>query len=212
MLFMLLLLCGCALGSGDFTAKTKDLASKTMVVKGGEAEPISGSAFAFEVNGDTYIATARHVAIGIMYTSGLEIQFCSSLDPKSCVFQITTMGFTYTSDLPTLDTIVWKVEEVPSGVKVSKTNCNPRVGEKVFAGGAPFGRAPDISQGYVTWKSMGLIIHDARTAPGSSGGPLFNRRGQVVGQSIAVETIGSANVSSSSVALDICTVIDLAYR
>ena len=211
MLTILLLVFGCAAGSSSFTKIARDLAEKTIVVKSG-AEPIVGSAFAFRSNGDLYISTAKHVAVGILHTSGLEIKFCSSLNQNSCVSHVVTKGFTYTSDIPTLDTIVWKVEELPDGVKVSKTNCNSRVGEKVFAGGAPFGRAPDISQGYVTWKSMGLTVHDARTAPGSSGGPVFNRKGQVVGQSIAVETIGIANVSSSSVAIDVCTVMGLVYQ
>jgi serine protease Do len=60
------------------------------------------------------------------------------------------------------------------------------VGETVFAVGAPQGLERSVSEGIVSIlnREQGGIVYIQTTAalnPGNSGGPLFNRRGEVVG-------------------------------
>jgi serine protease Do len=66
----------------------------------------------------------------------------------------------------------------------------PRVGELVFAFGHPWGQVNAVTRGVVsaritaqtrTGKSLPVIRSDATLAPGNSGGPLVNVRGEVVG-------------------------------
>ncbi|HEX7213626.1 MAG TPA: trypsin-like peptidase domain-containing protein [Methylomirabilota bacterium] len=56
-----------------------------------------------------------------------------------------------------------------------------RVGEVVLAVGNPFGLARALSAGLVHAVDGGVIRADLRLAPGNSGGPLADARGQVVG-------------------------------
>jgi serine protease Do len=66
----------------------------------------------------------------------------------------------------------------------------PRVGELVFAFGHPWGQVNAVTRGVVsaritaqtrTGKSLPVIRSDATLAPGNSGGPLVNVRGEVIG-------------------------------
>lgn len=61
-----------------------------------------------------------------------------------------------------------------------------RVGDLIFAIGAPLGLERSVTQGIVssTTRKMGhlrMIQTDASINPGNSGGPMFNARGEVVG-------------------------------
>jgi serine protease Do len=66
----------------------------------------------------------------------------------------------------------------------------PRIGELVFAVGHPWGQRDTVTKGIVSalvaaqtrkGKVLTLIRTDAPLAPGNSGGPLLNVRGQMVG-------------------------------
>jgi S1-C subfamily serine protease len=69
----------------------------------------------------------------------------------------------------------------------------PRVGDEAFAVGNPLGLAASLSAGVISGLNRtstvqpgnrelaGLIQFDAAVNPGSSGGPLLNRNGQVIG-------------------------------
>lgn len=58
----------------------------------------------------------------------------------------------------------------------------PSVGEKVFAIGSPYGLENTFSSGEISqWRSDYVIQTDVRIDHGSSGGPLINEYGQVVG-------------------------------
>jgi len=72
-------------------------------------------------------------------------------------------------------------------------SANPEIGEKIYAIGNPKGLSGTISEGIVSGirnlNSKELIQITAPISPGSSGGPVVNNNGQVVG--VAVGTLSS---------------------
>lgn len=87
----------------------------------------------------------------------------------------------------------------------------PRVGEMVFAFGHPWGQRNTVTRGIVSalvhahnrrGDRLPVIRSDTPLAPGNSGGPLVNARGEVVGIN-AMIVGGDQSVSiASSVAID----------
>jgi len=61
-----------------------------------------------------------------------------------------------------------------------------RPGELVLAVGSPFGHAGALSAGVIHSAGKRWICADIRLAPGNSGGPLANARGEVIGINTAV--------------------------
>ena len=68
------------------------------------------------------------------------------------------------------------------------------VGDEVFAVGSPHGLegtfSPGIVSGVRNWKTGTLLQITAPISPGSSGGPILNRRGEVVGVAVGTLTEG----------------------
>ena len=64
----------------------------------------------------------------------------------------------------------------------------PKVGEKVLAIGNPFGFSGTLTQGIVSRidYAKNRIQTDAAINPGSSGGPLLNERGEIIGINQAI--------------------------
>jgi serine protease Do len=70
------------------------------------------------------------------------------------------------------------------------------VGDRVLAIGSPFGLTSSVTQGIVSGKSRNLNLNlhedflqtDAAVNPGSSGGPLVNMEGKVIGLTSAIKT------------------------
>ncbi len=58
-------------------------------------------------------------------------------------------------------------------------------GESVFAVGSPIGMSDVTTAGIITGLRDGKIVTDAQILPGSSGGPLLNKDGEVVGVNVA---------------------------
>ena len=92
-------------------------------------------------------------------------------------------------DLAWLGTVAWTSEGwtyAPTGkpLKIDYTY-RPETGEEVFAIGNPLGLERSITQGIVSSirrdKGVVYIQTDAAISPGSSGGPLFNKKGKVIG-------------------------------
>jgi serine protease DegQ len=95
---------------------------------------------------------------------------------------------------PELDLALLQPLSIPSAAQPA-TLGNPaslRIGSEVYAVGSPFGLSDSMSAGVVSaldrsftadngTKLSGLIQIDAAVNPGTSGGPLVNRDGQVVG-------------------------------
>src|SRR5215210_6200863 len=88
---------------------------------------------------------------------------------------------------------------------------SPRVGEMVFAFGHPWGQRNTVTRGIVSalvsaqnrrGEKLPVIRSDASLAPGNSGGPLVNAKGEVVGIN-AMIIGGDQSVSiAASVAVD----------
>jgi putative serine protease PepD len=64
---------------------------------------------------------------------------------------------------------------------LSKAPDQPAVGDPVLVVGAPLGLGGSVSNGIVSAYRNGYIQFSAPIAPGNSGGPVVNLRGQVVG-------------------------------
>jgi serine protease Do len=90
----------------------------------------------------------------------------------------------------------------------------PRVGEMVFAFGHPWGQRNTVTRGIVSalvsaqnrrGETLPVVRSDAPLAPGNSGGPLVNAKGEVVGIN-AMIIGGDQSVSiAASVAKDFVT-------
>lgn len=76
------------------------------------------------------------------------------------------------ADTSTLPALVWSNAEV-------------RPGDKVLALGHPQETVWSFSAGVVGALQHGILQHDAVVGPGSSGGPLLNERGEVIGVNVA---------------------------
>jgi serine protease Do len=91
---------------------------------------------------------------------------------------------------------------------------SPRVGEMVFAFGHPWGQRNTVTRGIVSalvsaqnrrGDTLPIVRSDAPLAPGNSGGPLVNAKGEVVGIN-AMIVGGDQSVSiAASVATDFVT-------
>lgn len=70
-----------------------------------------------------------------------------------------------------------------NGVPLPTNSTVPIVGDEILAAGNPEGLEASFSKGIVSAirKEQGLIQIDAPISPGSSGGPVVNQRGEVVG-------------------------------
>ena len=104
----------------------------------------------------------------------------------------TTTTATISESDPAIDIAVLSVAQLPEVLVPAVLGGGVAVGEPVFALGNPLGLTGSFSEGVVSGldRSLpvtedqtldGLIQFDAAVNPGSSGGPLINRGGQVVG-------------------------------
>ena len=98
---------------------------------------------------------------------------------------------------PTADLAVIRIDaKVPLPFLEFGDSDAMEVGDRVLAVGAPFGLTGSVTQGIVSGKSrnLNLNIHedflqtDAAVNPGSSGGPLINLEGKVIGLTSAIKT------------------------
>lgn len=86
----------------------------------------------------------------------------------------------------------------------------PRVGEEVYSMGMPANQPWVLTQGIISTLhprgvSAGNIVHQATIAPGSSGGPLINNFGDVIGVNVGIP-IGATHLG---VAIPIHHVVNL---
>jgi S1-C subfamily serine protease len=93
---------------------------------------------------------------------------------------------------PKHDIAVLAAQHLPAIVTPEVLGGSPQVGEDAFALGNPLGMVASITAGIISGlnrsfpmnngqKLSGMIQFDAAVNPGSSGGPLLNAQGQVIG-------------------------------
>jgi S1-C subfamily serine protease len=131
------------------------------------------------VNDQGAILTARHVVAG---ASAIHITFPDG----------TKANGTVVSEQPENDIAVLSADQSPEALVPAVLGSGVQIGDDVFAVGHPLGLADSLSAGVVSGLNRtvpgsdgtamkGLIQFDAAVNPGSSGGPLLNKAGQVVG-------------------------------
>jgi serine protease Do len=142
--------------------------------------PRGGAGAGFLWSPDGTVMTNHHVVGG----SGGKVQVVLT-DDRS--FDAEVMGSSRRLDLAMLRLLGAQVEELPTP-SVGDSDAL-RVGELVFAVGHPWGRCGAVTAGIVSGLgSVGrpfgrtrYVQSDAYLAPGNSGGPLINARGEVIG-------------------------------
>ena len=182
-----------------------------------------GTGSGFLIQGG-FIVTDNHVVTldGLVTSPTLRVYFSSGQsargvivgrDPYSDIAVIKAVGVT---DLPTLTL------GNSSGVAV---------GDPVIAIGSPLGLADTVTSGIVSaidrpvqptanagntaTAFFDAIQTDAPINPGSSGGPLVNARGQVIGVDAAIDTLGNDPITGTqggSIGLGFAIPMDMARR
>jgi serine protease Do len=91
---------------------------------------------------------------------------------------------------PDVDLALLSIDNVADLTPLRPASVSPRVGEMVFAFGHPWGQRNTVTRGIVSalvsaqnrrGEKLPVIRSDAPLAPGNSGGPLVNARGEVIG-------------------------------
>lgn len=159
----------------------------------------SGSGFVYD---DRYIVTNDHVVFGGENVD-VEVQYTDGSETET-----TVLGSDFYSDLAVLEP-----DHIPSDVTpLAFSDDQPVVGQEVLAIGNPVGLEGSLSQGIVSgvnraispgWHDFSfpnVVQTDAAVNPGSSGGPLVDLAGEVVGVVHATqgENIGFAISSALS--------------
>jgi S1-C subfamily serine protease len=136
-----------------------------------------GTGIVTDTRGD--ILTALHVVQG---ASTIEVTFADG----------TASTATVTSSDPGHDIAVLTAERLPQGIEPEVLGASAQVGDEAFVVGNPLGLGDSLSAGVVSGLDRsftlatggvlsGMIQFDAAVNPGSSGGPLLNAKGQVIG-------------------------------
>ena len=135
-------------------------------------KPFAASGSGFIISSDGKIVTNYHVIDGA--TSGTV-----TLNDKTKFDILSVLGYSKTNDK---DLAVLKINVSNVPVCSIGDSSNVQLGESVVAIGSPLGLQNSVSNGIVSkmWDN-GIIQTTAPISHGSSGGPLFNMYGQVIG-------------------------------
>ncbi len=163
-------------------AEVYDITHRSVVVI---RTPIGqGSGFLF--NNSNLIATNYHVVEG---ETDIEIEF----------FDRTRTQATVIGSDPYSDVAVLSISKVPIGAEPLSFGDQASIGQQVIAIGNPLGLTESLSVGYISQVNRTLDIDpiivpilqlDLTIAPGSSGGPLLDLSGRVVGITNAGTEVG----------------------
>jgi hypothetical protein len=151
----------------------------SLVMEDNFKQPLSlGSGF---IIGNGKVVTNLHVIEGAKFGSA----FASGSSTKHKIegyFIVDKQNDLVILSVPTL-----------TGKAVQLALSNPEIGERIYAIGNPKGLAGSISEGIVSgirdMADKKLIQITAPISPGSSGGPVLNNKGEVIG--VAVGTLNS---------------------
>jgi S1-C subfamily serine protease len=147
--------------------------------RGGTASEDSSSGAGVVINAQGQILTARHVVDG---AASIEVTFADG----------TQSSATIASQQASNDIAVLAPGQPPSVIVPAVLGGRLQIGDDVYATGHPLGLVDSLTAGVVSGLNRtvpisgeqtltGLIQFDAAVNPGSSGGPLLNSAGQVVG-------------------------------
>jgi hypothetical protein len=157
----------------DAVLEQKNSVVTIYTYKDGQADVI-GSGFIVGSNG--VIATNYHVLAGPTKSSEAATFVKMENGAVLCIEELIL--FDVENDITLL-----KVEskELPA-VRLA-TNYKPEIGEDIIVIGSPFGLETTISNGIISGVrgQSGLIQITAPVSPGSSGSPVFNTKGEVIG-------------------------------
>jgi len=161
----------------------------TEIARRGRVGEGTGSGIVLDQNGD--ILTNAHVIAG---ASQIQVTFS---DGKTV--SATVAGSSTSADLAVVHVSVAASSLHPLALGDSNAI---RVGDAVYAIGAPFGLSETMTAGIVSGLNRsnqssgltGLIQTDAPINPGNSGGALLNTQGQVVGVNDSIESPIAGNV------------------
>ena len=161
----------------------------TEVARRGQVGEGTGSGIVLDQNGD--ILTNAHVVSG---TNQIQVTFNDGRHATA-----TLVNANARADLAVIRVSVAAASLHPLPLGNSDT---VRVGDTVYAIGAPFGLAESMTAGIVSGLNRtdqssgrtGLIQTDAPINPGNSGGALLNTQGQVVGVNDSIESPIAGNV------------------
>ncbi|WP_418637137.1 S1C family serine protease [Winogradskyella sp.] len=153
----------------------------SLIMEDNYRQPISlGSGF---IIGDGKVVTNLHVIEGAKYGSVI-INGSSNKHKIEGYFAIDKENDLAVLSVPTL---------TEKALPMSNT-VSPEIGEKIYAIGNPKGLSGTISEGIVSgirsFKDRNLIQITAPISPGSSGGPVINNNGEVVGVAVGTLTSG----------------------
>jgi S1-C subfamily serine protease len=136
-----------------------------------------GTGVIIDTRGD--IMTALHVVDG---AAAITVTFADGT---------TSVAFITDAD-PAHDIAVLVAEQLPAVIVPAVLGPSPQVGDETFAVGNPLGLVGSLSAGVISGLNRtfklgngqtlsGMLQFDAAVNPGSSGGPLLNAKGQVIG-------------------------------
>jgi len=154
------------------------------------------------LDSDGYIVTNAHVVGASMHVQVLvaeknaQKRFASILKPAGKLVDAEVVGIDRETDIAVLKIAA---SDLPA-LKLGSSD-TLRQGELVFAAGSPFGLQNSITMGVVSSVArqvrqddpMIYIQTDASINPGSSGGPLLNTEGEVVGISTFILSESGGN-------------------
>jgi S1-C subfamily serine protease len=131
------------------------------------------------INASGAILTANHVVDG---ATSIELTYGDGSTARGAIMQ----------QEPSKDIAVIMGDRLPAVVVPAVLGGGANVGDEAFAVGNPFGLTASLSAGVVSGLNRsiplndeitltGLIQFDAAVNPGNSGGPLLNRKGEVIG-------------------------------
>ena len=160
------------------------LPSVVLVQVDGDSEDSAGIGTGVIVNADGTILTAEHVIDG---AATIKLKYADGTESAAAVASADAK-----QDIATL-----KPAKLPETVVPAVLGGGLAVGDDVVAIGNPLGLTATTTSGVVSGLNRtlnrkaqgavaGLIQFDAAVNPGSSGGPLINTRGEVVGVIVAL--------------------------
>ncbi len=133
-----------------------------------DGEQVQGSGFVCEVDGKKYILSNRHVVLGAK-----EIRVGHSQNKLT-----PAPGYRVS---PKFDLTLIDIPHEVYLAPIKRRTTELRTGERVYVIGFPLGLNKSITQGIISSQTDQLAQFDAPISSGSSGGPLVDKDGLVIG-------------------------------